>query len=272
MIDSVVGLVQEHVDSGVFSIFWINSRTLAPCKCFTVESGSPGILKSMSSSILPRTVSLSVLSVVISRCTSGAARSAISCLSGCPDRSWVCATRISPDRFVWALITLGVISSCPDRSEEQSSSCEDFSLISLDQDVSPLSINTSCLSSGSSDRSQMGFGIDWKNFAHRETSPRGCWATSSGGWRATFEPILVQSWRKKILGGGRGDMYASHIRLLQSSISQLLEYNKLEVFLDGRLHSIESDRNVNPFRIARININPIHRVLVPLPCTVHVSC
>ena len=34
----------------------------------------------------------------------------------------------------------------------------------------------------------------------------------------------------------------SHIRLLQSSISQLLEYNKLEVFLEGSLHSIESDR------------------------------
>ena len=34
----------------------------------------------------------------------------------------------------------------------------------------------------------------------------------------------------------------SHIRLLQSLISQLLEYNKLEVFLEGRLHSIESDR------------------------------
>ena len=34
----------------------------------------------------------------------------------------------------------------------------------------------------------------------------------------------------------------SHIRLLQSSISQLLEYNGLEVFLEGQLHSIEFDR------------------------------
>ena len=34
----------------------------------------------------------------------------------------------------------------------------------------------------------------------------------------------------------------SLIRLLQSSISQLLEYNKLEVFLEGYLHSIEFDR------------------------------
>ena len=34
----------------------------------------------------------------------------------------------------------------------------------------------------------------------------------------------------------------SQTRLLQSSISQLLEYNKLEVCLEGQLHSIESDR------------------------------
>ena len=41
----------------------------------------------------------------------------------------------------------------------------------------------------------------------------------------------------------------SHIRLLQSSISQLLEYNKLEVFLEGRLHSIESDRMLILFEL-----------------------
>ena len=33
-----------------------------------------------------------------------------------------------------------------------------------------------------------------------------------------------------------------HLRLLQSSISQLLESNKLEEFLEEYLHSIESDR------------------------------
>ena len=44
------------------------------CNCFTVECGSPGILKSMSSSIISRVNSLSVLSIVVSRCTSGAVR------------------------------------------------------------------------------------------------------------------------------------------------------------------------------------------------------
>ena len=34
----------------------------------------------------------------------------------------------------------------------------------------------------------------------------------------------------------------SHTRLLQFSISQLLEYNKLEMFLGEQSHSIESDR------------------------------
>ena len=33
-----------------FSIFWINSRTLVLCACFTTECGSPGIRKSMSAS------------------------------------------------------------------------------------------------------------------------------------------------------------------------------------------------------------------------------
>ena len=73
--------------SGWFSILWINSRTLALCACFTRNSGNPGILKSMFSAILSRVNSLSVLSVIISRCTSGAVRSATLCLSGCPTRT-----------------------------------------------------------------------------------------------------------------------------------------------------------------------------------------
>ena len=134
MIGSVVGLVEDHVGAGGSQFFWINSRTLALCSCFTIECGSPGISKSMSSSILSRVNSLSVLSVVISRNTSGLFCTATLCLSSCPDLSWVCSTRISPVRFVWALITLCVISGCPDRSEEQKFSWEDFSLISRDQD------------------------------------------------------------------------------------------------------------------------------------------
>ena len=66
MIDSVVGLVEEHVGAGGSRFSESNSRTLALCNCFTVECGSPGILKSMSSSILSRINSLSMLSTSIS--------------------------------------------------------------------------------------------------------------------------------------------------------------------------------------------------------------
>ena len=55
---------------GWFSIFWINSRTLALCNCFTVECAVLEFLQSMSSSILSRISFLSVLSVLISWCTS----------------------------------------------------------------------------------------------------------------------------------------------------------------------------------------------------------
>ena len=58
----------------------------------------------------------------------------------------------------------------------------------------------------------------------------------------------------------------SHFRLLQSSISQLLEYNKLEVFLEGQLHSIESDRRSILFesqdqyqpKIPRLDVSSMH--------------
>ena len=181
---------------GWFSIFWINSRTLALCNCFTIECGSPGILKSMSSSILSRMNSLSMLCVVISRCNSGTARSAMLCLSGCPDRS------------------------------------------------------------------QIGFGIGWvgwNNFACRETSPRGCRATSSRGCRATssrgcratsscgcrstFEPkSFVQSWRKEIFGGGRGEMCAFSYKTSPVFNLSTFGIHRLEVFLERWLHSIDFDR------------------------------
>ena len=61
MIDFVVSLVEER-----------ESRTLAPCNCFTVECSTPGMLKSMSSSLIARMNSLFVLNNAISRCSSGA--------------------------------------------------------------------------------------------------------------------------------------------------------------------------------------------------------
>ena len=263
-------MIDSACRCGWFSILWINSRTLTLCNCFTVECGSPGILKSMSSSILSRVNSLSVLSIVISRCTSGTSCRSILCLSGCPDRSWVCSTRMFSDRLFWALITLGVISGCPDRSEEQSSSWKHFSSISWERDVSPLTTNTSCVLSGCPDRSQIGFGIgwvSWENVACLETSPRDCRTTFPSGCWSTVEPNgtspLVQSWRNEIFGGGRGDMYDFSFKTAPVSILTTLEYNELEVFLEGWLHSIESDRMLIPLwsqdqyqpRIRRLDVS-----------------
>ena len=58
----------------------------------------------------------------------------------------------------------------------------------------------------------------------------------------------------------------SHTRLLQFSISQLLECNKLEVFLEGQLHSIEFDRMLILFesqdkhqpKIPRLDVSSKH--------------
>ena len=108
---------------GWFSIFWINSRTLALCACFTIECASPGILKSMSASILSRIVSLSMLSVSASWYTSGSSCTATVSLPGRPDLSWVCSTLrllLSSDEHVWTLITSCVIPGRPDLSDELS--------------------------------------------------------------------------------------------------------------------------------------------------------
>ena len=72
---------------GWFSIFSSNSRTLTLCASFTTECGSPGILKSMSASILSRIVSSLMLSVSASWYTSGTSCTATVSLPGCPDLS-----------------------------------------------------------------------------------------------------------------------------------------------------------------------------------------
>ena len=91
----------------------------------------------------------------------------------------------------------------------------------------------SCMSSSRPDLSRIGLGVGWvgwKNFACRATSPCCC--------RAVVEqlsnPILL-SIRASVrsLVEVKVTCLLFHTKLLQSSISQLLEYNKLEVFLEG---------------------------------------
>ena len=105
MVDFVVGRVEEHVDAGgsrfseSFLEHWRHANR------YTVECGTPGMLKSMSSSLMARLNLLSVLSNATSRCSSGACCSFTVCAlellrsSGCPDRSWICSTRMFSDLF-----------------------------------------------------------------------------------------------------------------------------------------------------------------------------
>ena len=222
---------------GSFSIFWINSRTLALCNCFTANVAN---LKFWSPCPPPpffhESTHCPCWASYISRCTLRTARSAISCLSGCPDRS---RGFISSDRFVWTLSTLCVTSSCPLRW-------------------------------------QIGFGINSiENVACWETSLRDCRTISSRscratscGCRSTFEPnSFVQSWYKEIFGGSRGNMHAFfQMRLLQFQSVNFFECNKLEVFLATWFRS--NLMEWWSFPKCKININPIYNVW----CFSHALC
>ena len=71
----MVDVVEDHfevlVAEGGFSIFWIKFWTLTPCDRFTVEFGTPGMLKSMFFSSVARLNSLSALNDAMSRCSAG---------------------------------------------------------------------------------------------------------------------------------------------------------------------------------------------------------
>ena len=143
------------------------------------------------------------------------------------------------------------LSGFPDLSEEPSSLCKRFSSISWERDVVPSSTKTCSVSSGFPDRSQIGLGFGWVSLENltRWTSPKDCWTSLPTGWCSTVEPNssfpLVQLWyrvsmRSLVVVEETGMIF--HIGLLQSSISQFLDFNELEVFPERKLHSILFDR------------------------------
>ena len=122
-----------------------------------MECGNPGIWKSMSSWILSRIVSLSVLSVLASWYTSGSSCIATVCLSGCPDLSYFAllnSETLSSDERVWIS---SVWTGRPVLSEELSSSLKELTLISWERDV----FLPSFVLSGRPDLSRIGLGIGW---------------------------------------------------------------------------------------------------------------
>ena len=235
---------------GWFSIFWICCRTLVLCACFTTECGSPGILKStsasfiiigswssswttMDSSILLRSTSSSTLSVLASWHTweSSCAAAVWRVATSRPVLSWVCSTLrllLSSDERVWFT---SVSTGRPVLSEELSSSLKELTLISWERDV----FLPSFMLSSRPDLSRIGFGVgwvDWKNVACLATSPSGCRTTSPLVVEQLSNPILLSiRASRRSLAEVEVTCLLFRIRLLQFSVWQLLEYNKLEVFL-----------------------------------------
>ena len=129
---------------------------------------------------------------------------------------------------------------------------------------------TSCVISSCPDLSQFGLGIGWagwKNYACRATSPSSCWATVPSGCWKTFEPnSLVQSWRSEIFGGSRGDMHTFFVWDFSSFQSNNF-WNTISWKCFLKNDCIRSSLiECQSFPNCKINIDPIYRVLMFLPC------
>ena len=147
--------------------------------------------------------------------------------------SWVCSTLtllLSSDERIWIS---SVSTGRSVLSEELSSSQIELTLIPRERNV----FLPSCMLSSPPDLSRIGFGVGWV------------------GWKILLveqllllvaeklsNPILVHSCFSEILGGGRSDMYTLSCKTSPISIPTTLEYNKLDVFLEEWLHSIESEK------------------------------
>ena len=98
-----------------------------------------------------------------------------------------------------------------------------------------------CMSSRFPDRSQIGLGFGWVSWENVAcwTSPQDCRSILPTGCCSIVEPNSSFFWSNRDRVVMRSLVVVeetcmiSHLRLLQSSISQLLECNKLEVFFEG---------------------------------------
>ena len=136
---------------------------------------------------------------------------------------------------------------------------------------------TRSVSSSFPDRSQIGLGFGWVGLESltRGASPKNFARISLLAVVQLWNPIdhSLQPNRDVTRSLVVVDVTCmlSYVKLIQSSIWQLWEYNKLEVFLEKWLHSIVSDR-MSILLNSKININPEYRVLMPLPCIMQILC
>ena len=282
--------------SGWFSIFWINSRTLVLCACFTTECGNPGIRKSMSASFtiidswlksswsitdLP-VLSLSVSSPTLNVSLSWTERVwelsdtvITSCvITGLPVRSCACSTLrsfLSSDERAWITLVSWTgfpVTSRPVRSEEPGFSRKELTSISWERDVflSSCTPITSCVITGLPVRLRIGVRIGWFDWKLLDSCP------ISDRWACSEPHSLFHSCFKEIFGGGRGDMYTFFVKDFSSfHPNNFRNTTSWKCFLKDdciRSSLIECQSFLN----IKININPIHRILMFLPCFMHVLC
>ena len=250
---------------GWFSIFWINSRTLTLCNCFTKECGGPGIVEIH--------VFLNCFTkcfiVNVSRIASLTFRVVLCCNVVFIKLSWSTMSLLNSDIpifFRWTcltLITSCVASGCPDLSQEQS----------FRGKISHWSLENGTF------------------FFHLERQPRlpwwsiSNWIWNSFGWLEEFHlssnfsfwlsgnfPFSLSiNCRTQFLVEIEVTCMLCHIGLLQSLIFQLLQHNGLGVSLEEQLRSIEFDR-ISILSESQDQYRPIFRVLMSLPCVVKVLC
>ena len=254
MIDSVVDLVEEHVDLDGSQFFWINCRTLVLCAYFTTECCSPGIRKSMLASftiigsLLPSWSAMDfpffyeVLhrqrwtyrfheKNVLESCL--ALPTVLRVATSRPVLSWICSTlRLAV--FRWTCLNY----LCLNRSHRSVWRTEFFAKrINIDPGNGTCFFHLACYQVApichELDLELVGLVgkfllVEQLLLLIVEQLPNPILFSIRPSMRSLVEAevtcILSRKW------------------LLQFPSWQLMEYNKLEVFLEGWLHSIEFDR------------------------------
>ena len=263
LLDCCRGSCCRTCRSGWFSIFWINFKTLVLCACFTTECGSPGIRKpgirkymSASLTIIDSWLlswSATELSILSKRFISNVERFAFmsrTCLRTVWDIDHVMHDK-KLNRLLLCLFNVEILClqmnslglylfqkrSLRSFWRNSSSWKEIIDLLRKERFPSILHSSRVILNNGSL-RSVTTWTQNW--LLRLETSRQlpNFWLLSVF-WTRFPLPFVFQ---RDLFSGGRGDIYTFSLKSSPVSIVTTFGNNMLEVFLEGCLHSIESDR------------------------------
>ena len=222
--------------SGWFSIFWINSRTLVFCACFTTECGNPGIRKSMFASftiidswltsssatdfsVLLRSISSPTLNVSLSIEQNGVWELSDTLITSCvitgrPVRSCACSklkSFLSSDERVWDYTRL--MNGFSRKGSRNRSPRSLWRTRSFAKRINIDLLRTRRFFFHLAHQSrhawyqvapishELDLGIGWFDWKFLDSCP------ASGRWACSEPNSLFHSCFKEIFGGGRGDMY-----------------------------------------------------------------